>query len=73
MPLQSILEVEAFNCWGVDFMGPFTSSYSKEYILLVMDYVNKWMKEMVVLHADVKIILRFPKKTYFQCLAHQGY
>lgn len=23
MPLNIMLEVEPFNCWGIDFMGPF--------------------------------------------------
>jgi len=30
MPLQSILEVEVFDCWGIDFVGSFPSSYSNE-------------------------------------------
>jgi len=42
MPLQSILEVEVFDCWGIDFVGPFPSSYSNEYILVAVDYVSKW-------------------------------
>ena len=48
MPLQSILEVEAFDCWGIDFIGPFPSSYSHEYILLVVDYVTKWVEAVAV-------------------------
>jgi len=36
MPLQSILEVKVFYCWGVDFVGPFPSSLSNEYILVVV-------------------------------------
>ena len=27
MPLNSILEVELFDVWGIDFMGPFPSSF----------------------------------------------
>jgi len=40
MSLQSILEVEAFDYWVIDFIGLFPSSYSYEYILLVVDYVT---------------------------------
>ena len=65
MPLQSILEVKAFDCWGIDFIGPFPSSYSYEYILLVVDYVTKWVEAVVVQHADAKIVIRFLKKTIF--------
>ena len=42
-PLQPILEVELFDIWGMDFMGPFPSSFSTQYILLAIDYVSKWL------------------------------
>jgi len=48
MPLENILEVEAFDCWGINFIGLFPSSYSHEYILLVMDYVTKWVEGVAV-------------------------
>ena len=41
MPLITILEVELFDIWGIDFMGPFPSSCGYKYILLAMDYVSK--------------------------------
>ncbi|KAL4303008.1 hypothetical protein GQ457_10G009890 [Hibiscus cannabinus] len=39
MPLQNILEVELFDVGGIDFMGPFPSSFGNLYILLAVDYV----------------------------------
>ena len=65
MPLQNILEVEAFDCWGTDFIGPFPSSYSHEYILLVVDYVTKWVEAVAVQHAYAKTIICFLKKNIF--------
>ena len=44
MPLQGILVVHLFYVWGIDLMGPFTSSFSNIYILLAMDYVSKWVE-----------------------------
>ena len=41
MPQNPILEVEVFDVWGIDFMGPFPSSYGNEYILVAVDYVSK--------------------------------
>ena len=32
MPLNPIIVVEVFDVWGVDFMGPFLSSFGNEYI-----------------------------------------
>ena len=44
LPLQPILEVELFDIWGMDFMGPFSSSLRNLYILLTIDYVSKWVE-----------------------------
>ena len=44
MSQNYILEVELFDVWGVDFMGSFPSSHSNFYILMVVDYISKWVK-----------------------------
>ena len=41
MPLKGILEVELFDVWDIDFMGPFSSSLGYKYILVMVDYVSK--------------------------------
>ena len=41
MPLKSNLQVEIFDVWGVDFMGPFPMSEPCKYIFVVVDYVSK--------------------------------
>ena len=38
--MNPILEVELVDLWGIDFMGPFPSSFSHMYILLDVDYVK---------------------------------
>jgi len=40
MPLNCILEVEIFDIWGIDFMGPFPSSKVNKYILVARDYLQ---------------------------------
>jgi len=65
MPLQSILEVEVFDCWGIDFFGPFPSSYSNEYILVAVDYVSKWVEVVASPNADSKTVVKFLKKNIF--------
>ena len=52
MPLKNILEVELFDIWGIDFMGPFPSSYGNQYNLLDVDYVSKWVEEVATLTND---------------------
>ncbi|KAL4280281.1 hypothetical protein GQ457_03G021420 [Hibiscus cannabinus] len=65
MPLQNILEVELFDVWGIDFMGPFPSSYGNLYILLAVDYVSKWVETAAVPRSDSKTVQRFLQKNIF--------
>ena len=60
MPLNSILVIEIFDCWGIDFMGPFPSSFV--YILVAVDYVSKWIEAISCRHNDHKIVIRFLKE-----------
>ena len=41
MSLTIMQEVEVFDCWGIDFVGPFPPSFTNEYILVRVDYVSK--------------------------------
>ena len=61
MPLNPILVIEIFVCWGIDFMGPFPSSFGFVDILVV-DYVSKWIKAIPCRHNDHKIVIRFLKE-----------
>jgi len=40
MPLNPIIMVKIFDIWVIDFMGPFSSSFRNEYILLDMNYIS---------------------------------
>ncbi|KAL4385101.1 hypothetical protein GQ457_15G018550 [Hibiscus cannabinus] len=65
MPLQNILEVKLFEVWVIDFMGPFPSSFDNLYILLVVDYVSKWVEAIATTHNDAKTVQQFIKKNIF--------
>ena len=65
MPLQNIMEVEVFDCWGIDFVGPFPSSTGNEYILVAVDYVSKWVEAIAIARNDAKIVVKFIKKKIF--------
>ena len=54
MPLMNNLQVELFDVWGIDFMGPFPKSKNYEYILVAVDYVSKWVETMPCRIADSK-------------------
>jgi hypothetical protein len=65
MPLQNIQEVEVFDCWGIDFVGPFPPSYGNEYMLVAVDYVSKWVEAIASPRADAKTVIIFLKKNIF--------
>ncbi|CAL2240363.1 unnamed protein product [Prunus armeniaca] len=65
MPLSNILEVEVFDVWGIDFMGPFPPSYNNLYILVAVDYVSKWVEAVALPTNDAKSVLGFLKKNIF--------
>ena len=55
MLLNPILEIELFDVWGIDFMGPFPNSFGNQYILIVMDYVSKWVEAIPSKTNDNKV------------------
>ncbi|XP_074315670.1 uncharacterized protein LOC141651876 [Silene latifolia] len=65
MPLTNILEIELFDCWGIDFMGPFPNSCGNEYILVAVDYVSKWIEAVTAPTNDSKVVMKLFKGTIF--------
>ena len=48
-----------FYVWGIDFIGPFPSSFGNIYILLVVDYVSKSVEASAYPRNDVIIVVGF--------------
>jgi len=65
MPQNPILEVEIFDVWGIDFMGPFPSSYRNKYIMFVVDYVSKWVEAIASPTNDARVVLKLFKTIIF--------
>ena len=64
-PIHPILEVEMFDLWGMDFMGPFPPSYNNLYILLAVDYVSKWVETILTRTNDAKVVAQFLRSHIF--------
>ena len=62
MPLQGILVVQIFLCMGIDFMGPFPPLFRNQYILLVADYVSKWVEAIACLMNDANTVVGFMQR-----------
>ncbi|XP_070049124.1 uncharacterized protein [Nicotiana tomentosiformis] len=65
MPMNPIQEVKVFDVWGIDFMGPFISSYNNKYILVAVDYVSKWVEVVALPTNDAKGVIGFLRKNIF--------
>ncbi|RDX98106.1 pol, partial [Mucuna pruriens] len=64
MPQQPVLICEIFYVWGIDFIGPFSSSNGYSYILLVVDYISKWVEVIATKTtrtSDAKVVVDFLK------------
>jgi hypothetical protein len=59
VPLNSILVINIFDCWGINFMGPFPPSFGFLYIL---DYVSKWIEAIPSQNNDHKTMIKFLKE-----------
>ncbi|XP_060210188.1 uncharacterized protein LOC132637057 [Lycium barbarum] len=54
--------IELFDVWGIDFMGPFVSSYSNRYILVAVDYVSKWVEAVALPNNEGRSVTVFLKR-----------
>ena len=73
MPLKGILEVEIFDVWGIDFMGPFSSSLGYKYILVMVDYVSKWVEAIPTLTNDARVVKKCLRKSFSLDLVPLGH
>ncbi|XP_070005075.1 uncharacterized protein [Nicotiana sylvestris] len=67
MPMNPIQEVKVFDVWGIDFMVPFVISFGNEYILVVVDYVSKWVEAAALPTNNARVVVGFLKKNIFTC------
>ena len=65
MSLTNIIEIELFDVWDIDFIGPFSSSYGNKYILVGVDYVSKWVEAIALPTSDAKVVTKFLRKNIF--------
>ncbi|RDX82349.1 gag-pol, partial [Mucuna pruriens] len=54
IPQHPILFCEVFDVWGIDFMGLFPISNGYSYILLVVDYMSRWVEAVATKTNDAK-------------------
>ena len=50
--------------WGIDFVGLFPTSYGNKYILVVVDYVSKWVEAQALPTNGARVVVKFLKKLF---------
>jgi hypothetical protein len=51
--------------WGIDFMGPFKNSHGFEHILVMVDYVSKWVEAMPCQKDSTEVSIAMIKSMIF--------
>lgn len=64
LPMTPFLELEVFNVWGIDFMGPFVSLFGM-HILVVVGYVSKRVEPIALPNNEAHSITAFFRKNIF--------
>nr|GEX05621.1 DNA-directed DNA polymerase [Tanacetum cinerariifolium] len=64
MPQNAIQACEIFDVWGIDFMGPFSSSKGNKYILVAVDYLSKWVEAKALPTNDARVFVKFLKSLF---------
>jgi transposase InsO family protein len=60
MPLHAQVMIEPFEKWALNFVGPISAmSRKKNYILVCMDYVTKWVEAKSLFRAIDNSIVEF--------------
>nr|GEX56172.1 reverse transcriptase domain-containing protein [Tanacetum cinerariifolium]GEX56316.1 reverse transcriptase domain-containing protein [Tanacetum cinerariifolium] len=61
MPQNSIQVCKIFDVWGIDFIGPFSSSRGNKYILVAVDYLSKWVEAKALPTNEARVVCKFLK------------
>lgn len=59
--INPIFVIELLDVWAIDFIGRLRSSYGIKYIVFAIDYVSKWVEEIVFRTNNGKSIAAFLK------------
>nr|GEV72204.1 reverse transcriptase domain-containing protein [Tanacetum cinerariifolium] len=59
MPQNAIQVCEIFDIWGIDFIGPFSSSRGNKYILMAVDYLSKCVEAKALPTNDARVVVKF--------------
>nr|GEY01033.1 reverse transcriptase domain-containing protein [Tanacetum cinerariifolium] len=70
--LQNSIQVcKIFDVWGIDYMGPFSSSRGNKYILVAVDYLSKWVEAKALPTNEARLVCKFLKNLFARFGTHE--
>jgi hypothetical protein len=67
MPLNYNLQIDLFDVCGIDFMGPSKNSHGFEHILVMVDYVSRWVEAIPCRKVSTEESIVMIKSVVFPC------
>ncbi|GJU15031.1 reverse transcriptase domain-containing protein [Tanacetum coccineum] len=64
IPQNAIQVCEIFDVWGIDFMGPFSSSRGNKYIIVAVNYLSKWVEAKALPTNDTRVVVKILKSLF---------
>nr|GFB07862.1 hypothetical protein [Tanacetum cinerariifolium] len=62
--LKIVSKFGRYSIFGIDFIGPFSSSKGNKYILVAVDYLSKWVKVKALPTNDARVVVKFLKSFF---------
>lgn len=63
--MNPIMVIDLFDIKGIDYIRAFVSYYGVKYILVAVDFVSKWVEEIVLPYDEGKSVSAFLQKIIF--------
>lgn len=64
IPITSFLELRLFDVWGLEFMRPLVISFCIKYILMIVDYMSKWVETFALHNNEGRSVTAFQKRIH---------
>jgi hypothetical protein len=65
MPFKYNLQIDLFDVWVIGFTGPLKTSHGFEHILVMVDYVSKWVEAIACRKASTEESIAMIKSVIF--------
>ena len=62
-PMNWAVDVDVFDAWEIELVGPFEASGKNRYILFAVDYLSRWVEAVALPMKEAQLVIKFLKKS----------